>query len=56
MGSHGIALYAGRITLSLIAVGCAVVGVPSAGGGEYASEIPDASQEGASKFRSVFSS
>jgi hypothetical protein len=33
-GSHGIALYTGRITLSLNAIGAAVLDVPSAGRGE----------------------
>ena len=43
MGSHGIALYTGRITLSLTAVGAAVADVPSAGRGEVEAAPPSSS-------------
>lgn len=54
MGSHGIALYTGRITLSLTAVGAAVVDVPSAGRGEVeaaASPTPGSSHIAARRAR-----
>lgn len=47
MGSHGIALYTGRITLSLIAVGCAVVDVPSAGRGALEAGASDIHEQDA---------